>query len=151
MSHRASYTDKYVAIFFDQQTDIVIYHGKRKAMKKEVILEIFAFLKNAAIVQTESEFSEDWLGHTECYMRTLRFKKADASLGTIAVCGTRMQKAGDQLIARLGCPSLGAQFIDLSEKCRTLVNAGDLTDILYHRHREAIASPPPDPEVVGQG
>ena len=27
----------------------------------------------------------------------------------------------------------------------------DLTDILYHRHRETIASPPPDPEVVGQG
>ena len=28
---------------------------------------------------------------------------------------------------------------------------GDLTDILYHRHRETIALPPPDPEVVGQG
>ena len=27
----------------------------------------------------------------------------------------------------------------------------DLTDILYHRHRETIASRPPDPEVVGQG
>ena len=36
---------------------------------------------------------------------------------------------------------------------RTLVNhlQGDLTDILYHRHRETIASRPPDPEVVGQG
>ena len=29
--------------------------------------------------------------------------------------------------------------------------AGDLTDILYHQHRETIASPPPDPEVVGLG
>ena len=29
--------------------------------------------------------------------------------------------------------------------------AADLTDILYHRHRETIASPPPDPEVVGLG
>ena len=27
----------------------------------------------------------------------------------------------------------------------------DLTDILYHRHRETIASRPPDPEVVGLG
>ena len=27
----------------------------------------------------------------------------------------------------------------------------DLTDILYHRHRETIALPPPDPDVVGQG
>jgi glucose-1-phosphate cytidylyltransferase len=36
----------------------------------------------------------------------------------------------------------------------TLVDTGeqtDLTDILYHRHRETIALPPPDPEVVGQG
>ena len=29
--------------------------------------------------------------------------------------------------------------------------ATDLTDILYHRHRETIASAPPDPEVVGLG
>jgi hypothetical protein len=27
----------------------------------------------------------------------------------------------------------------------------DLTDILYHRHREIIASPPLDPEVAGLG
>ena len=32
-----------------------------------------------------------------------------------------------------------------------LAGAFDLTDILYHRHRETIASRPPDPEVVGQG
>jgi len=27
----------------------------------------------------------------------------------------------------------------------------DLTDILYHRHREIIALPPPDPVVAGLG
>ena len=32
-----------------------------------------------------------------------------------------------------------------------LTSGIDLTDILYHRHRETIASRPPDPEVVGQG
>jgi hypothetical protein len=29
--------------------------------------------------------------------------------------------------------------------------AADLTDILYHRDRETIASLPPDPEVAGLG
>ena len=38
-----------------------------------------------------------------------------------------------------------------SEERLKLAVQGDLTDILYHRHRETIASRPPDPEVVGQG
>jgi hypothetical protein len=35
-------------------------------------------------------------------------------------------------------------FSDSSHPC-------DLTDILYHRHREIIALPPPDPVVAGLG
>jgi dTDP-glucose pyrophosphorylase len=46
---------------------------------------------------------------------------------------------------------LGTRLKEVTEiKPKPLVEV-DLTDIFYHRHRETIALPPPDPEVVGQG
>ncbi len=59
-------------------------------MKKDVILEIYDFLRQRGTVQSEAEFSIDWLGQCESYVRGLRFRKTEPSLGVIAICGTRL-------------------------------------------------------------
>ena len=66
-------------------------------MKKEVIFEVFNFLKGRGIAATESEFSEHWLGASESYLRKLRSAQTEPSLGTVAVCASRLMCAAEQL------------------------------------------------------
>ena len=91
-------------------------------MKNDVISEIFGFLKGKGIVATESEFSMDWLGCSESYVRKLRSARTEPSIGAIAICASRLQKAGDDMIALQRYRQLGTEFIAMSEKCRALVN-----------------------------
>ena len=44
-------------------------------MSKVFINEVFELLISIRAVDSESEFSKDWLGRSECYLRTLRFKQ----------------------------------------------------------------------------
>ena len=43
-------------------------------MQRTVLTEVYALLKTIGAVANEAEFSRDWLGRSECYMRMLRFK-----------------------------------------------------------------------------
>jgi hypothetical protein len=92
-------------------------------MKKEVILEILGFLKSKGIVSGESEFSMDWLGCCEGYMRKLRQMKAEPSLGTIAICASRLQCAAEQMAPLPRYQHLAEQLVIMSGKCRQLVDA----------------------------
>jgi hypothetical protein len=91
-------------------------------IKKDTILEVFGYLKSKQIVSGESEFSEHWLGCSESYMRKLRSSQSEPSLGTIAVCASRLQKAGEQIIASRPHRHVGQQFLSLSERCHQLIN-----------------------------
>ena len=51
-------------------------------MQKTVLNEVFELLQQIGAVSRESEFSKDWLCRSECYMRTLRFKRVKPSMGT---------------------------------------------------------------------
>jgi hypothetical protein len=92
-------------------------------MKNIVILDIFGFLKGRGIVANESNFSEDGLGCSESYLRKLRSSRSEPSMGAIAICASRLQKAGEELNRLPRYRQLGEQFIAMSEKCRALVNA----------------------------
>jgi hypothetical protein len=92
-------------------------------MKKETILEVFGYLKSKQIVSGESEFSEHWLGCSESYMRKLRSSQSEPSLGTIAVCASRLQNAAEQLGALPRYQPLAKQLTSMSIKCRSLVDA----------------------------
>ncbi len=92
-------------------------------MKKEIILAIFAFLKSKGIATTESEFSTDWLGCCEGYMRKLRQTKSEPSMGAIAICASRLLNAAEQLGAIPRYQHLAKQMAELSGKCRELVDA----------------------------
>ena len=92
-------------------------------MKKDTILEVFGYLKSKQIVSGESEFCEHWLGCSEGYMRKLRQKNAEPSLGTIAICASRLQNAAEQLGALPRYQLLAKQLSSMSIKCRSLVDA----------------------------
>lgn len=92
-------------------------------MKKETIIEIFGFLKSKGIAVTESEFSMDWLGCCEGYMRKLRHTKSEPSMGAIAICASRLQCAAEQMRQYPRYQALAEQLASMSGKCRALVDA----------------------------
>lgn len=91
-------------------------------MRKKLIIEAFDLLRSKGIVSSESEFSESWLAHSECYLRTLRMKKAEPSMGVVAICASRLQKAGEQIMSSPSHCHVGIRFLELSERCHQLVN-----------------------------
>ena len=92
-------------------------------IKKAVISEVFEFLKQKGVVASESEFSEDWLGQCSSYFRGLRFKKTEPSIGVVAICASRLMNAAEQLGAMPRYQQLAEQFVVMSDKCRSLVDA----------------------------
>ena len=49
-------------------------------MQKTVLNDVFELLQQIGAVSSESEFSRDWLCRSECYVRTLRFKRVKPSV-----------------------------------------------------------------------
>lgn len=92
-------------------------------MKKDIILEVFGYLKSKGIVTGESEFSEHWLGASESYLRKLRSAQTEPSLGTVAVCASRLMCAAEQLRKLPRYHHLAEQLTAMSSKCRALVDA----------------------------
>ena len=77
-----------------QAVHIVIYQLRKKRMQKTVLNDVFELLQQIGAVSSESEFSKDWLCRSECYMRTLRFKRVKPSVGTLAICASKLQHYG---------------------------------------------------------
>jgi hypothetical protein len=92
-------------------------------MQKTVINDVFALLQQIGAVNSESEFSRDWLCRSESYMRTLRFKRAEPSVGTLAICASKLQHYGRCMTATDAHKQVGARFIELSELCHQQINA----------------------------
>lgn len=92
-------------------------------MRKNTIMEVFGYLKSKQIVSGESEFCEHWLGCSEGYMRKLRSSQSEPSLGTVAICASRLQNAAEQLGALPRYQPLAKQLTSMSIKCRSLVDA----------------------------
>lgn len=91
-------------------------------MQKTVINEVFDLLHTIKAVDSESEFSRDWLGRSECYLRTLRFKNAEPSVATIAICASKLQHYGNQLVDQRQHRELGERFLRLSQQCHAQIN-----------------------------
>ena len=102
---------------------VVIYQRERKRVSKMVLNEVFELLKQIGAVHSESEFSRDWLGRSECYLRTLRFKRSTPSVGTLAICASKLQHYGRCMTETDANKQLGGQFLVLSERCHQQINA----------------------------
>tara|TARA_B100000787_G_C15901207_1_gene168505 strand:- start:113 stop:427 length:315 start_codon:yes stop_codon:yes gene_type:complete len=91
-------------------------------MQKTVLNEVYGLLKKIGTVDNESEFSKDWRARIECDMRTLHFKQANPSVGTLAICASKLQHYASCMTATDAHAKLGKQFIKLSEQCHTQIN-----------------------------
>ena len=92
-------------------------------MQKTVLSDVFELLQHIGAVSSESEFSRDWLCRSECYVRTLRFKRVKPSVGTLAICASKLQYYGRCMTATEAQTQLGNHFIELSERCHKQINA----------------------------
>lgn len=92
-------------------------------MQKTVLSDIFDLLHQIGVVSSESEFSRDWLCRSECYMRMLRFKHKTPSVGTLAICASKLQHYGLRMTATEQHAQLGKRFIELSEQCHKQINS----------------------------
>ena len=84
--------------------------------------KIYELLKGIGAVQSEAEFSKKWLGKSECYWRSLRFKKATASVGAVAVCASKLQHVGMSMRNTKLNADLGHKFLELSKQCHNYIN-----------------------------
>ena len=84
--------------------------------------KIYELLKGIGAVQSEAEFSKKWLGKSECYWRSLRFKKATASVGAVAVCASKLQHIGRSMRKKKLNDDLEHKFLELSEQCHNYIN-----------------------------
>jgi len=92
-------------------------------MKKSVLNEVFDYLKEIRAVDTESEFSTDWLGRSECYMRSIRHKQVQPSIGTLAICASKLSHYGNRLKDKQMHSNISAQLLQLSEVCNRQINS----------------------------
>ena len=119
--NKALCADKYTATLTSCAHSYLSTKGKN--MQKMVLNEVYDLLKKIGAVDNESEFSRDWLARSECYMRTLRFKRANPSVGTLAICASKLQHYASCMTATDAHAKLGKQFIKLSEQCHTQINS----------------------------
>ena len=91
-------------------------------MEKAVLNEVFEYLKEIKVVNSESEFSTDWLCRSESYIRCLRFKQAQPSIGTLAICASKLSHYGNTLKAEKKHDRISNQLLQLSAACNRQIN-----------------------------
>ena len=91
-------------------------------MAKTVLDDVYQLLHSINAVRNESEFSKDWLGRSDCYLRTLRFKRMPPSVGSIAICASKLQYYGQRMLATTEHEQLGQRFVSLSNACHRQIN-----------------------------
>ena len=87
-----------------------------------VLNDVFEVLRSIGAVRSESEFSRDWLGRSECYLRSLRFNGLEPSVSSIAVCASKLQHYGQRMCANDEHKALGKRFLILAEQCHQHIN-----------------------------
>ena len=92
-------------------------------MEKTVLNEVFEYLKEIKAVDTESEFSTDWLCRSESYLRSLRFKGVQPSMGTLAICASKLSHYGNKLRGKQAHSNISDRLLHLSEACNRQINA----------------------------
>ena len=91
-------------------------------MEGTVLKEVYELLRNIGAVANEAEFSRDWLGRSECYMRRLRFMGIGASTGSFTICASKLQHYGKRMFESSAHSELGKQFLELSRECHNMIN-----------------------------
>ena len=91
-------------------------------MERTVLIKVYELLRSIRVVANEAEFSRDWLGRSESYVRGLRFKEVGASAGSVAICASKLQHYGKRMCESSAYSELGKQFLELSRECHNTIN-----------------------------
>lgn len=82
-----------------------------------MIEDVFEELKANGLVRSGNQFSREWLGMEESYMRGLRTKQRQPSAKVLARCARRLKETGDALRN-----SAMNEVVSKAEKCRVLAD-----------------------------
>ncbi len=91
-------------------------------MEKMIVNQVFELMMRLGAVTSESQFSKEWLGRSECYLRTVRFKGTKPSIGSVAICASKLQHYGKLMMSLPEHAALGQQFLELSRQCHETIN-----------------------------
>ncbi|MEX0450502.1 DUF6626 family protein [Spiribacter sp. 218] len=91
-------------------------------MAKTILDEVYRELKKMGLTPSERVFCMEWLGRSECYMRTLRFEQLPPSIATIAICASKLQHYGERMVQTEQYKAAGRRFLHLSEQCHAEIN-----------------------------
>lgn len=91
-------------------------------MTKTVLNDVLDLLIEHQLVSSESEFSKDWLGRSESYLRVQRFHNEPPSIGSVATCASKLQHYGKRLSETGRHDALSDRFIELSDACHRYIN-----------------------------
>jgi hypothetical protein len=91
-------------------------------LRSNLLYEVYGSLIRYGIVDSESEFSELFLGKSECFLRTLRHQRREPHLGIYAICQSRLQAAAHQLASHQRYQHIGQELEVLAGRCREIVN-----------------------------
>ena len=80
---------------------------------------VYDELVRIGVVESRSQFSKEWLGKNEAYMRSLASKHMQPSVKAIATCANQLQNRGDSLVlyGDRKSKSTGKKLIQLSRRC----------------------------------
>jgi hypothetical protein len=59
-------------------------------MTRQVLEDVRDALKSCNAISSEREFCEQWLGKSECYIRTLRFNDLEPSADALMTCASKL-------------------------------------------------------------
>jgi hypothetical protein len=91
-------------------------------MQNAILKDVYQLLRQINVVDSESEFSRDWLGRSDCYLRSCRFKNTEPSVSTLAICASKLQHYGNRMMHSDKNRMIAERFLDLSAACHQQIN-----------------------------
>lgn len=92
-----------------------------------VLEDVYKQLRQYGLVDSESEFSKDWLCRSDSYMRSMRFKNTEPSISSVAVCASRLRYYADKMASSEAHQSLSRSFIEMANRCDNFINNSALS------------------------
>lgn len=111
-------------------------------MSMSALMEVRDQLMAAGVIRSECEFSEQWLGKSECYVRVLRYSGCEPSADAWANCAAKLGYvvAGLTASEQSHHKHWARVFTDLRERCYTEMDARAQRKWRARQHRKGIAA-----------
>jgi hypothetical protein len=75
------------------------YSHKETTMSQQTLHEVRNSLLRMNVIQNEREFCESWLCKSECYLRTLKVNRIDASADALATLASKLGHYAEEISA----------------------------------------------------